>query len=651
MLPSIPYSQAQADDALQESSPSSASRQYKENPSRPQLKPWQPPKNDQDDKDDDDDPQKNDGQANSPVFQTEPQFTPVDLRIRYAHPNAPFVLARHNLYLAPVTIRPPSMQIWDFNSRKGEFELLWLNDEAGLGSGAFNLQRVEYRGKPHLLAWSGHFNRWPGYGTGYCLLLDESYKIVLNVTLPDPIDFHDLTLTADDTLISTVYRQLGPFDHSRLGGSAEDGAIFDSAFVEYSFETGRTGKPIFGWSPYEAGISFDMSRIKPKPNYTSKKPWDWAHTNSVYKDQLGNYLVSLRSLATLFYIDGQTKETLWQLGGPNSNFTGNGSSEFSWQHNALWLEEEEKHGVWSLDEIKAASQGVNTPNASQQKKNRKISLYDNAALSKTKHDRNESRGLIIELDMSAKTAHIVQVYEDPGRQVPGFKKILSTSQGNLQILPPFPPWDGRHNDAAGRLSSANSSSTSRYGRVGQTPVLLAYGVKPFLALYERSGVPLWLAEYKLPKQKSHQVGNKNVDSYRTYLGRRWRGQPHWPPRIKLSADMGQANISNVANFTRVAWISWNGAAGVAEYRITHGIRTRSRVVIPREGFETTTELGTRIKGSRLIQMEVFDSCGHMLAKSPPLAVTALEGLLLPSTATDKWEYGWNQATYRCPLPE
>ncbi|KAE8228421.1 hypothetical protein CF326_g6643 [Tilletia indica] len=620
-------------------------RQYEEKPVRPQLPPWRPPSPDQDIGGGPfpfpgDDP----GMGIRPSFQTEPHFAPVDIKVHYNHPDAIFTLAKHGLYLAPVTIKPPSMQIWDFNARTKQFELLWLNDEDGMGSGAFNLQRVEYHGKPHLLAWSGRFMRWPGYGEGFYLLLDESYRVIFNVSLPDPVDFHDATLTPENTLISTVWRKLGPFDHSRVNGSKEDGAIFDSTFTEF-YPT--TGQVVFGWSPYEAGISLHRSRIPAKPKFTSAKPWDWAHTNSVCKDRLGNYLVSLRSHSTLFYIDGQTKETLWQLGGPDSNFTGNGNTGFSWQHNALWLEEEERYGIWTLDEIRAAS----VPGSTTRKK-RKISLYDNAALSRKKCDRNESRGLIIELDMTAKTANIVQIYNNPGRAVPGFKNISSTSQGNLQVLPPFTPWDGRHNFQKDKPASSSSSPSSlsaraaEQGRVGRTPVFLAYGMQPYLALYERSGMPLWLAEYTVPDK--HLLKGSGVDSYRSYLRPRWRGQPRWPPKFKLSADKSAALPGD---HTRMAWISWNGAAGVAEYRIIHGLRTASSTVIPKEGFETKMELGTRIVGMRSIHLEAYDQCGNMLARSPPLAVTELEGLLFPVKSTDKWVYGWNSNTYKCPLPE
>ncbi|KAK0563360.1 hypothetical protein OC844_002251 [Tilletia horrida] len=642
----------------------------------------------------DSDPLDHNPAGRQPSFLTEPHFAPVDFLVHHAHPAVPAILTPHNLYLAPVTVKPASMQIWQYlGGSKDAFDLVWMNDDQGLGSGAFNLHPVDWYGKPHLLLWSGKFQRWPGYGEGFYVLLDESYNVVFNISLPDPVDFHDASLTPEHTLISTVWRKLGPFDHSKYNGSQEDGAIFDAAFAEYS---PKTGEPIFGWSPYEAGLPLSLTHIPGKKTFVSSKPWDWAHTNSVSKDRLGNYLVSLRSLHTLFYIDGRTKETLWTLGGPNSNFTGDGNN-FSWQHNALWLEEDEHLGLWTLDEIRAASEGrpISTTQAQPGKlnlRNRRLSLYDNGALSARARDRNESRGLILELDMGRKTARIVQVYEKPGRNMrPPFRSISSTSQGNLQILPPFKPWAGQTN-GGGSSNRISSSHLASFSKPGSTPVLLAYGMKPYLALYERSGTPLWLCEYRAPSNSLFHnpslgaVGGPpvqppkpllgagrgtNVDSYRSYLGPRWRGKPRWPLKIVLSADRstlaaqhdksddddGDEDVS-----VRMAWISWNGAAGVREYRVldpsvpssSTGAGAASRRSIPRTGFETRVDLGPTLLGMHSIVVEAYDACGHRLLRSPPLVVTPNEGLLEPAKGASgkgaEWLYGWSTDTDRCPLP-
>ncbi|KAK0545055.1 hypothetical protein OC845_005284 [Tilletia horrida] len=610
-------------------------RQYENTPGRPSILQSPPPRPPQDDG----------GPPHPPIdphwplgpnlniktYETEPDFAPISFEVKYEHSSARSILGAHGYYMAPVTIKPSSFQIFDMPRDK--FELVYLNGDKGLGQGSFNLHYVEWYGKPHLLVWSGRFMRWPGYGEGYYLLLNENYNVVWNTSLPDAVDFHDATLTP-------VWRKLGPFDHSRYGGSQEDGAIFDAAFAEYS---PTTGKPIFGWSPYEAGLSLNLTHIKGKKTFTTLKPWDWAHTNSVSKDRLGNYLVSLRSLHTLFYIDGRTKETLWQLGGPNTNFTGRGNN-FSWQHNALWLEEEEKLGAWTLDDIRVASTGGRGGPSAQARadgtldpravRKRRISLYDNGALSSRTKDRNESRGLIIELDMVKMTATIISVYEHPGRKAGllAQKDISSTSQGNLQVLPPFTP----------RFDAKNPHPQPF--KVGQTPLLLAYGMRPLAALYARSGEPLWFTEYRAPKKKING-GVSNVDSYRSYLGPRWRGKPEWPPKIKLSE---KSNAEG--NTTRMAWISWNGASNVKEYRILDESTQDVVATIPRTGFESSEEIGSRIAGMPAVRLEVVDPCGNMLASSPALGVMKEEGLLQIMSAGGRWDYGWGAETDRCPFP-
>ena len=59
----------------------------------------------------------------------------------------------------------------------------------------------------------------------------------------------------------------------------------------------------------------------------------------------GNYLISLRNLKTITYLDGVTGEPIWNLGGKMNNFTditmpevlkanpgSDGALSFGWQH-------------------------------------------------------------------------------------------------------------------------------------------------------------------------------------------------------------------------------------------------------------------------------------------------------------------------------
>jgi hypothetical protein len=80
----------------------------------------------------------------------------------------------------------------------------------------------------------------------------------------------------------------------------------------------------------------------------------------------GNYLVSLRNLKALVYIDGNTGHPIWNLGGKRNNFTeiadpmqartdeSSGSAlDFGWQHHARFWDDQNTivcDRCYSLDE-------------------------------------------------------------------------------------------------------------------------------------------------------------------------------------------------------------------------------------------------------------------------------------------------------------
>lgn len=60
------------------------------------------------------------------------------------------------------------------------------------------------------------------------------------------------------------------------------------------------------------------------------------HANSVDKDSEGNYLLSLRHTDALYYIDGESGDIIWRLGGVKSDFEFGEDVEFSRQHHVRW---------------------------------------------------------------------------------------------------------------------------------------------------------------------------------------------------------------------------------------------------------------------------------------------------------------------------
>lgn len=54
--------------------------------------------------------------------------------------------------------------------------------------------------------------------------------------------------------------------------------------------------------------------------------------NSLTKDSHGNYLISLRWMATLYYINGTSGEVIWRLSGKYSDFIMELDADFWFQH-------------------------------------------------------------------------------------------------------------------------------------------------------------------------------------------------------------------------------------------------------------------------------------------------------------------------------
>lgn len=162
----------------------------------------------------------------------------------------------------------------------------------------------------------------------------------------------------------------------------------------------ETGEALFEW---RASHHIDVSKSYTNVNEaTESDPWDVYHINSVEKDLLGNYLISIRFLRAALYIDGRTGDVLWQLGGMDNSFVdlSNGAATtFLGQHDAHF-----------------------------QEGGKFITLFDNRADWYHKID-DQSKGTRVEIDLERMEARLDQIFTIPDT------KILSTSQGSLQTLP------------------------------------------------------------------------------------------------------------------------------------------------------------------------------------------------------------------------
>jgi arylsulfotransferase ASST len=185
----------------------------------------------------------------------------------------------------------------------------------------------------------------------------------------------------------------------------------------------------------------------------------------------------------------------------------------------------------------------------------------------------QSRAVGIELDLKTHQARLASVYThaDP--------PLLAASQGNAQTLP-----DGN--------------------------TLVGYGGVPAISEYAKDGSLLLDA---------HQP--YDMSFYRAFRFP-WSARPATPPAVL-------ASLNDTAEET-IVHASWNGATGVASWRVLAGERPESlkaQTTIQAGGFESSTILP---KAHAYVAVQALDSAGHVLGASRTASVIGYAAAL-PST--------------------
>jgi hypothetical protein len=139
----------------------------------------------------------------------------------------------------------------------------------------------------------------------------------------------------------------------------------------------------------------------------------------------------------------------------------------------------------------------------------------------------------------------------------------------------------------------NARFSTTQGNVDVQPdgtVLVGWGSQPFYSQYSADGTLLMDATFG------------GGTSYRAYLAP-WTGHPRQPPDVVIKDD--------------AAYVSWNGATGVATWRVVSGTNASDAAPVataPRTGFETTIpvpELGP------YVAVEALDSTGKVMGTGAP----------------------------------
>ncbi len=285
-------------------------------------------------------------------------------------------------------------------------ELVWM-DPSKLhvsDNGHFDLRPQQYQGETILTYFKGPAA--VGWGYGDIFLMDQNYNVFDTVTTggslsPHETDFHDMTITEDDTMLVMAYVKK-PADLTEVGGPA-DGWVHDGVIQEIDIETGEA---VFEWSsldhiPITDGLlDFDIEAgadaEEDEPELgTYDNPFDYIHLNSATPDDDGGILISARHTNAIYKINRDTGNVEWTLGGVASDFALPDEAVFAWQHTAA----RDTDGT--------------------------ITLFDNHA--RNADDDQSSRGLRLELDEAAGTASVVTEYLPPDERPAG-------SMANTQVL-------------------------------------------------------------------------------------------------------------------------------------------------------------------------------------------------------------------------
>lgn len=136
-------------------------------------------------------------------------------------------------------------------------------------------------GTQYMMFWQGYHTR--GHANGWCLVYDENYNMVYNVTAQGLhgalADMHEMKMTEEHTIIFTTYFNI-PYDCTAKGGP-EDALLMDSGFQEVDASTNEV---IFDWHAskwFDIGDSW--ARYDEGYGVGPDSGFDAFHINSVEK--------------------------------------------------------------------------------------------------------------------------------------------------------------------------------------------------------------------------------------------------------------------------------------------------------------------------------------------------------------------------------
>lgn len=284
--------------------------------------------------------------------------------------------------------------------------LIWYGFGLSTANNVHDFRVCQYNGTDHLCFFEGE--QYEGYARGQAVVLDTTLKPVTTVSSLNgraPIDQHEFNIINNTgSALVTIY-QPQPYDLSAFNITDGQGWIEDCLFQDINTTTNEL---MFEWSAIEH-VALTESYVDPNQSevagtgFSPLSPWDYFHINAVDKSEDGDYLISSRHTSTLFKINGTDGSIIWRCGGKLSDFELLNGLNWSYQHDARWVQSSDTVDI--------------------------ISFFDNASNGFNK-SADHSAGYIISIDHGTNTVDLVNNYPAPE------DLTISDSQGNLQILNP-----------------------------------------------------------------------------------------------------------------------------------------------------------------------------------------------------------------------
>ena len=436
--------------------------------------------------------------------------------------------------------------------------------------------------------------------------MNSSYDIIHKVGAANGLsaDLHEFLISPEGTALMTVYQIIpGPdlswartFDPENRAEDREPNWIWDGILQEVNIETGEL---IFEWRASEH-VDVHETYRSIYMGGTKSDPWDWYHINSIQKDEFGNYLVSARYPHSVMYIDGKTKETIWQLGGRKNSFMDLSEGEaldFAWQHDARFRDADTFPNTYPPPPERP---GYTT---------KLVTLFDNTAEDQHYHFGHPySRGLMVEL-----------TYPTPGTE--------RAKAGPAHDEEPRPELEGEHSEDERKIHAINGTDpdytirvvhsydnpnrirSSSQGNVqlleqgrGQDPrVLVGYGLNAAWTEFDANGTVL--CDVHWGAKTSWERGD--IQSYRAYKFP-WVGRPEYPPTVEITDDDAEVLVS------------WNGATDVVEWVLQCSEKETADekawtdlTRVPKRTFETTVPVPANT-GDRYLRIIALAENGRRL---------------------------------------